>query len=73
MAENVDNLVLEQLRLMRSEFAGVNARLEAMESKIDDLKVGQNGLTALLVGLGHYVHSIDKRVEHIEERLGVPQ
>ncbi len=64
MAENVDNLVLEQLKLIREDLKGVHG-------KIDDLTVKVDGHTAILIGLGKYIHDIDGRVEHIEEKLGI--
>ena len=64
MSENVDNIILEQLRLIREDLRGVNG-------KIDDLTLKVDGHTALLIGLGKYVHDIDERVEHIETKLGV--
>ena len=63
MTDNMDNIVLEQLKAIRSE-------LKDMHSKIDDLQVGQQGLQGIVVGLGYYVQSIDTRVEHLEDKLG---
>ncbi|MES2433879.1 MAG: hypothetical protein V4586_08660 [Pseudomonadota bacterium] len=63
MAPNVENLVLEQLRLIREDLGQVKV-------KIDDLTMKTDGHTALLIGLGKYIHDIDERVEHIEEKLG---
>ena len=68
MADNVDNLVLEQLRQMREEmksgFAKVQESLGDLETKVD-------GHTGVLVALGKYIHDIDSRVEHIERKLGI--
>ena len=68
MADNVDNLVLEQLRQMREEmklgFAKVQQSLDDLETKVD-------GHTGVLVALGKYIHDIDSRVEHIERKLGI--
>ncbi len=69
----MDNLVLEQLRLIREKLGQVEGRLGDIEEKIDDLKTGQSGLTAIVIGLGHYIHSIDERVEHLEQKIGGPQ
>jgi hypothetical protein len=66
MADNADNLVLELLRDIRK-------RLDVVEGKIDDLKVAQDGHTGILIGLGHYVHSIDARVAHVEAKLGIAE
>lgn len=68
MSDGVDNLVLEQLRLIRDEmrvsFARVEDRLETFEAKAD-------GTTAMLVGLGKYIHDLDTRVGHIGRKLGI--
>ena len=60
---SVDNIVLEQLRLIREDLRAVNA-------KIDDLAVKADGHTAILIGLGKYIHDIDHRVENLEEKIG---
>ncbi len=59
-----DNIVLQLLREIRE-------RLTAVEGKIDDLSVKTDGHTALLIGLGKYIHDIDERVEHVEKKLGI--
>jgi hypothetical protein len=68
MAENVDNIVLVQLREMREEmgigFTQVNDRL-------DNLEAGQQALQGVLFGLGRSVQLLENRVEHIEEKLGI--
>jgi hypothetical protein len=64
MAEEPDNLVIKLLQEIRD-------RLGVVEGKIDDLKVAQDGHTGILIGLGHYIHSIDERVEHLEQKAGV--
>ena len=63
MANEPDNMVLQLLREIRE-------RMDIVEGKIDDLKVGQDGHTGILIGLGHYIHAIDERVEHIEKKIG---
>ena len=70
MAE-VDNLVLEQLRLIRDRLGSIESTLGTMTEKMDDLKIGQEGQTGMLVALARYIHSIDGRVEHVEEKLGI--
>ena len=62
MAE-IENLVLEQLRPIREDLKQVNA-------KIDDLSDKTDGHTAILIGLGKYIHDIDGRVEHLERKMG---
>lgn len=64
MAENVDNLVLEQLKLIRDDLRSVN-------EKVDDLQTGQQALQGMLFALSGYMRGIDERVEHIEAKLGI--
>lgn len=63
MSENVDNIVLDQLRLIRED-------LKSVKEQIGGLHVKTDGHTALLIGLGKYMHDIDQRVEHLETRIG---
>ncbi len=68
MNENVENLVLEQLRLIRSDIKlldqKLSGRIDALEAKVD-------GNTGVIIALGRYLHDIDNRVEHIEAKLGI--
>jgi hypothetical protein len=63
VAKEPDNMALKLLREIRG-------RMDSVETKIDDLKAGQHGHTGILIGLGHYIHAIDGRVEHLEKKLG---
>ncbi len=63
MADNTENIVLEQLRLIRAD-------LTEIRDDIADLKLGQQGQTAILIGLGKYIHDIDERVEKLEDKIG---
>ena len=75
MAENVENLVLEQLRPIRSDIQALDqklsARIDGLEAKVDDLAIRAQSTEGVLFGLGGYVRSIDQRVEHIEKKLGI--
>jgi hypothetical protein len=75
MNENVENLVLEQLRLIRADIQGLDdklsARIDGLEAKVDNLAVRAQSTEGVLFGLGGYVRSIDERVEHIEAKLGI--
>ena len=75
MNENVENLVLEQLRLIRSDIQGLDdklsARIDGLEAKVDNLAVRAQSTEGVLFGLGGYVRSLDQRVEHIEAKLGI--
>ena len=76
MAKSVDNLVLEQLRLIREDIrqtkAELSAQIEAVETKVDELAIRMQSVEGVLFGLGGYIRSIDTRVEHIEAKLGIP-
>ena len=63
MADEVQNLVLEQLGAIRADLAQVNERL-------DSLDAGQKDLTVILVNLAANYHDLDGRVERLEEKIG---
>jgi hypothetical protein len=71
MASSVDNLVLEQLRLIREDFKRIDQRFDDLTAKVDELGVRSQSTEGVLFGLGGYIRSIDERVEHIEKKLGV--
>ena len=66
MAENVDNLILEQLRLIRQDLGEVKDRM-------GNLETGLKSVEGVLFGLAGYVRDIDIRVEHLETAMGVAQ
>jgi len=71
MSDNIDNLVLEQLRLIREDFRKMDKRFDVLEAKVDELGVRAQSTEGVLFGLGGYIRSIDERVEHIEKKLGI--
>ena len=75
MNKNVENLVLEQLRLIRADIQRLDdklsARIDGLEAKVDSLAVRAQSTEGVLFGLGGYVRSLDQRVEHIEAKLGI--
>lgn len=71
MSDNIDNLVLEQLRLIREDFRRMDKRFDDLEAKVDELGVRAQSTEGVLFGLGGYIRSIDERVEHIEKKLGI--
>jgi tetrahydromethanopterin S-methyltransferase subunit G len=73
MAENVDSLVLDQLKLIREDFKRMDKRFDELEAKVDELGVRAQSTEGVLFGLGGYIRSIDQRVEHIEQKLGIEQ
>lgn len=77
MAPNVENLVLEQLRPIRADIQALDdklsGRIDRLEAKVDDLAIRAQSTEGVLFGLGGYIQSIDQRVQHIEEKLGIAQ
>ncbi|WP_308917535.1 hypothetical protein [Jannaschia sp. LMIT008] len=67
MNENVETMVLEHLRLIRTDIARVE---QTLTEKVDDLDAKVDGVAGTIIGLGHYIHAIDHRVEQIEEKIG---
>ncbi len=70
MVENVDNLVLEQLRLIRETLAQMQAKIDATDEKVDDLGTQLRSVEGVLFGLGGCIRPIDQRVENLETKLG---
>ena len=76
MTDSIDNLVLEQLRLIRSELGSVKLDIREVKSRLATLEVGQR---TILQHMGHLASSIAQqqvsldrvgdRVERIEKRL----
>ncbi len=77
MAENVDNLVLEQLRLIREDLGTLRADFASFKAEVrgefKDVKAELHGHTMMVFGLSTVIGQIDKRVEHVEEKLGIEQ
>ena len=66
MEENVDNLILEQLKAIRADLSDVKGRLENVE-------VSQRSMEGMMTSMFGYMRNIDLRVEHIEEKLEIDQ
>lgn len=76
MVEAADNLVLEQLRLIRAEISSIKEDGREVKNRLATLEVGQG---TILQHLGHLASSIAQqqisldrvgdRVERIERRL----
>ena len=75
MSEHVDNVLLEQLRLIREELGDMRSGLTSLETRMEDrfsdLETELHGQRAILIGFGSYIHAIDTRVEKLEDKLGV--
>jgi hypothetical protein len=67
MAENVGSVVIEQLRLIRSDLQRIEAKFD---ERSDDLNAKLDGNTGIPVALDRYIHDIDGRVERLEEAIG---
>jgi len=80
MNENVENLILVQLREMRAEMADMRADMGRMTADVsalrgevregfDSVNARVDGVATLLTLLAGHVHHIDERVEKLEARL----
>ncbi|MBN2760356.1 MAG: hypothetical protein JXQ79_07635 [Rhodobacteraceae bacterium] len=70
MAESTDNLVLEQLRLIREDLGKVPARFDDMDARFDELDTELHGHKMMIFGLSNVIGQIDKRVEQLETKIG---
>jgi len=76
MTDNTENLVLEQLRLIRADLSAVKDDVREMKNRLATLEIGQG---TILQHMGHLASSIAQqqvsfdrfgdRVERIEKRL----
>ena len=67
MNENVENLILVQLREIRTDLTAMKSDVAALKSGQDDIDQKVNGLTVLLTMLAGHVHHVEERVEKLEE------
>jgi hypothetical protein len=74
MASSVDNLVLEQLSLIREELGELRGDLASFKAEtkagLDDLHSDMLGQQTMMFGLATVIGQIDKRVEHLEQKIG---
>jgi hypothetical protein len=74
MASSVDNLVLEQLRLIREELGELRGDLAHFKSEtkegFDTIHSDLLGQQTMMFGLASVIGQIDKRVEHLEQKIG---
>ena len=71
MSENVDNLVLEQLRAMREDMKRMEGKIDTLTQGMDDVGGRVDGLSIILVNFGTNIHDLNERVGHIEQKLGI--
>jgi len=71
MNENVENLILAQLREMREETAAMRSEIErrfdGLESRLDAAAAKIDGVSMLLTVLAGHVHGLETRIENLEE------
>jgi hypothetical protein len=74
MASSVDNLVLEQLSLIREELGELRGDFASFKAEtkagLDDLHSDMLGQQTMMFGLATVIGQIDKRVEHLEHKIG---
>jgi flagellar motility protein MotE (MotC chaperone) len=65
MSDNIENIILTQLREMREE----NQRFrEATRKELAELKNLVGGQGVLLTSIAGYIHQVEERVEALEGR-----
>ena len=70
MLEEPDNLVLQQLRLIREDIGKINERFDEVNEKLDDNRQATNGVALMVTMLAGHVHHIDERLEAVERKIG---
>ncbi|TVS04592.1 MAG: hypothetical protein EA407_03980 [Rhodobacteraceae bacterium] len=74
MSENIDNMMLEQLRLIREDLNGLRDGMQSLETRMDarfdDIETELQGHRMMIFGLSSVIGQIDKRVEHLETKIG---
>jgi septal ring factor EnvC (AmiA/AmiB activator) len=76
MTENVENLILEHLKLMRTELGAVRLRVDEIHDRLNGLERHVSRIArddantyAELIEDRHRVDALVKRLERIERRL----
>ena len=71
MTENVENLILTQLREIRSEIGVIKTQVIELNGKMAegfaDVTQRVNGITVILTGLAEHVNNVEERVEKLEK------
>jgi hypothetical protein len=67
MAENVENLMLEQLRLIRADLTELKSDMAAFKSEVHSDSLAHQ---TMLYGLAGVIGDIRERVEHLERKMG---
>jgi chromosome segregation ATPase len=67
MDDNVENLILTQLREIRTDITQMKADLSEVKSGQSELAQKVDGLTIILGLLAGHVHHVEERVESLEK------
>lgn len=67
MAENVENLILTQLREIRGELSAMREDIGAIRTDLSQVDQKVDGLTVMLGLLAGHVYHVEGRVEKLEE------
>lgn len=69
MTDNIDNLVLEHLRALRTDMSDIKQRLSGLELQMAAMGQQLAGLTTAVYGGKSDMEAFRHRLEHIERRL----
>lgn len=71
MADQTDNLVLEQLRLIRAQLDRMDDGVQDLKRRMTSLELQVSTLHADFAGQSLRIDRIDERLDRIEKRLGL--
>jgi hypothetical protein len=69
MTDNVESLILEDLRHIRSKMDAVSLDMSDIKSRLSSLEETQGQLLVMMGGLGKRMDRFDERLGRIERRL----
>lgn len=69
MADDINNLVLEHLRAMRSDIAGLRSDMEDVKHRLSSLEQQVAGLRADFAHYSARTDRLEERIARIERRL----
>ena len=69
MTDNVESLILEHLRHIRSKMDAVSLDMSDIKSRVSSLEETQGQLLVMMGGLGKRMVRFDERLGRIERRL----
>ena len=70
MNENVGNLILIQLREMRSEMTELRADVAAIKTDLRDVDQKVDGLSMILTMFAGHMNHLENRIVELEEKRG---